>query len=221
MTHIHTDSNARLYIIKYQINNSKTWVSMRRRSDTGEPNQRFSRKWDFIWTSKFLISDKKGKGSPVMETGLTKEYIPARLYNMDTKISSSFIHSINFYWAPIARRQASQVALVVKNLLQCRRRKKLELDPWTRKIPWRRKWQPIPVFSPGKFHVQRSLAGYSSWGCRESDTTEWLNVGTMLILQSRHLGGLYKVYIFQKDYWKIRLGQRQPGIDLRQNWMLG
>ena len=131
------------------------------------------------------------------------------------------IHSINFYWAPIARRQASQVALVVKNLLQCRRRKRLELDPWTRKIPWRRKWQPIPVFSPGKFHVQRSLAGYSSWGCRESDTTEWLNVGTMLILQSRHLGGLYKVYIFQKDYWKIRLGQRQPGIDLRQNWMLG
>ena len=34
--------------------------------------------------------------------------------------------------------------------------------------------------SPGKFHVQRSLAGYSSWGCRESDTTERLNVGTML-----------------------------------------
>ena len=38
--------------------------------------------------------------------------------------------------------------------------------------PWRREWQPIPVFLPGKFHGQRSLAGYSSWGCKESDMTE-------------------------------------------------
>ena len=31
---------------------------------------------------------------------------------------------------------------------------------WVRKIPWRRKWQPTPVFFPGKFHRQRSLVGY-------------------------------------------------------------
>ena len=37
---------------------------------------------------------------------------------------------------------------------------------------WRRKWQPAPVFLPGKFHGQRSLAGYSPPGCKESDTTE-------------------------------------------------
>ena len=37
---------------------------------------------------------------------------------------------------------------------------------------WRRKWQPIPVFLPGEFHGQRSLVGYSSWGCKELDTTE-------------------------------------------------
>ena len=36
--------------------------------------------------------------------------------------------------------------------------------PWVRKIPWRRKWQPIPIFLPGKFHGQRSLAGYSPQG---------------------------------------------------------
>ena len=41
-------------------------------------------------------------------------------------------------------------------------------------IYWRRKWQPTPVFLPGEFHGQRSLAGYSLWGCRESDTTEWI-----------------------------------------------
>ena len=38
--------------------------------------------------------------------------------------------------------------------------------------PWRRKWQPTPVFLPGDSHVQRSLAGYSPWGRSESDTSE-------------------------------------------------
>jgi len=40
------------------------------------------------------------------------------------------------------------------------------------KIPWRRKWQPTPVFLPGEFHGQRSLAGYSPQGRKESDMTE-------------------------------------------------
>ena len=45
-------------------------------------------------------------------------------------------------------------------------------DPWGGKIPWSGKWQPAPVFLPGKFHGQRSLVGYSPWGRKESDTTE-------------------------------------------------
>ena len=40
-----------------------------------------------------------------------------------------------------------------------------------RKIPWRKKWQPAPVFLPGKSHGQRSLAGYIPWGCKELDMT--------------------------------------------------
>ena len=44
--------------------------------------------------------------------------------------------------------------------------------PWIRKIPWRRKWQPTPVFLPGKSHGQRRLVGYGSWGHKESDTIE-------------------------------------------------
>ena len=40
---------------------------------------------------------------------------------------------------------------------------------------WRRQWQPTPVFLPGKSHGQRSLKGYSSWGLKESDTTERLH----------------------------------------------
>ena len=37
---------------------------------------------------------------------------------------------------------------------------------WVRKIPWRRKWQPTPVVLPGESHGQRSLKGYSPWGCK-------------------------------------------------------
>ena len=37
---------------------------------------------------------------------------------------------------------------------------------------WRREWQPTPVFLPGEFYGQRSLAGFSPWGRKESDTTE-------------------------------------------------
>ena len=39
-------------------------------------------------------------------------------------------------------------------------------------LPCGRKCQPIPVFLPGEFHGQRNLAGYSPWGCKESDSTE-------------------------------------------------
>ena len=44
-----------------------------------------------------------------------------------------------------------------------------------RKMPWRRDWQPTPVFLPGKSHGQRSLAGYRPRGRKESDMTEQLN----------------------------------------------
>ena len=64
--------------------------------------------------------------------------------------------------------QDSQMAPLVKNPHVKRRR----FDPWVRKIPWRRTWQPTPVFLPGESHAQRSLAGYSSKGGTESDTTE-------------------------------------------------
>ena len=56
-------------------------------------------------------------------------------------------------------------------------------DPWVGKILWRRKWQPTPVLLPGKSHGQRRVVGYSPWGHKESDTTEWLHFQTMKICQ--------------------------------------
>ena len=58
---------------------------------------------------------------------------------------------------------------------QCRRLRRCGLDPWVRKIPWRRAWQPTAVFLPGESHGQRSLAGHSPRGRRESETTERLS----------------------------------------------
>ena len=59
-------------------------------------------------------------------------------------------------------------------------------DPWVGKIPWRRKWQPTPVFLAGESHGQRSLVGYSLRGHKESDMAErlhfhfqWLKGGGM------------------------------------------
>ena len=45
-------------------------------------------------------------------------------------------------------------------------------NPWVGKIPWRRAWQPAPVFLPEESHGQRNLMGCISWGRKESDTTE-------------------------------------------------
>ena len=46
--------------------------------------------------------------------------------------------------------------------------------PGLGRFPWRREWQPTPVFLPGEFHGQRSLAGYSLWGHKESDMAKQL-----------------------------------------------
>ena len=54
------------------------------------------------------------------------------------------------------------VGTVVNNLPAVLETKKTRCDPWVRMIPWRRKWQPTPVFLPEKSLGQRSLAGYSS-----------------------------------------------------------
>ena len=56
---------------------------------------------------------------------------------------------------------------------QCRRYKRCGFDSGAAKNPWSRKWQPTPVFLHGKFHGQRSLVGYSPWGHKELDMTEY------------------------------------------------
>ena len=50
--------------------------------------------------------------------------------------------------------------------------------------PWRKKWQPIPVYLPREAHGQRSLAGYSPWGLKESDMTELTHTQTHILIHT-------------------------------------
>ena len=73
-----------------------------------------------------------------------------------------------------------------ESIYRCRRCKRHGFHPWVWKIPWRRVWQPTPVFLSGEFHGQRSLAGYSLWRHKESDMTEhpWMVLHSVLVAQS-------------------------------------
>ena len=59
---------------------------------------------------------------------------------------------------------SSSASLSIDNSCLCNQTWRCRFDPWVGKFPWSRKWQPTPVFLPGKFHGHKSLAGYSPWG---------------------------------------------------------
>ena len=81
-------------------------------------------------------------------------------------------HRVGHDWSNLAAAAAAQQQLYLvfpggsrgkESTCQCTR---CRFSPWVGKVPWRRKWQPTPVFLPGKSLEQRSLASYSPWGCK-------------------------------------------------------
>ena len=56
-------------------------------------------------------------------------------------------------------------------------------DSWVGKFPWRKKWQPTPVFLPGKSHGQRSPIGYSPGARKQLDTTEPLHFTSQVVTE--------------------------------------
>ena len=81
-----------------------------------------------------------------------------------------------------------------KKRLPRQRHRRYAFGPWVGKIPWRREWQPTPVFLPGESHGQRSLAGYCPWVRKESDMTE-------------HSGAQRKVESMKYENIKIHIGE--------------
>ena len=80
----------------------------------------------------------------------------------------------------------SLLVQMIKIHLPMQKMQEMLAQPWVGKTPWRRKWQPTPVFLPGKSHGQRSLMGYSPWSCKESDTAERLSTHTPPGGRGRH-----------------------------------
>ena len=90
-----------------------------------------------------------------------------------------------------------------RTCLQCERSR---FDPLVGKMPWRREWQPTPVFLPGKTHGERNLAIlWGPCGCKESDTTEGLTLSLSLIRQRRG------------EKWEVKNGAR-PRSGHLLNW---
>ena len=96
----------------------------------------------------------------------------------DKKWKMTFSCKMKMRFCPCSALPASLLAQTLKNLPAVQ-------ETWVRPlggegIPWRRKWQPTPVFLPGEFHEQRSLVGYSPRGRKELDTIEQLTFSAWL-----------------------------------------
>ena len=125
--------------------------------------------------------------SPLYQTPATQNEVrkpavsasPGSLSNLHLQLMSQ-----NLFFFPPVRHFLCMYVLLLKwcsgkeSTCQRRRLRRCGFNPCG-KIPWRRRWQPTPVFLPGESNGQRSLVGYSPWGHKESDMTEQLTIHTL------------------------------------------
>ena len=123
--------------------------------------------WVAISSSRDLPHSRIMPVSPALVGGFFTTEPPWEVPR--SKILKDFINILNFFQHSTICSGLPRWLSSKESTWQCRR---CRFDPWVRKIPWRRTWQPNPVFLPGKSHEQRRLAGYSLWGHKESDMTE-------------------------------------------------
>ena len=113
-----------------------------------------------------------GQDTGVGSLSLLQGIFPTQGLNPDLPHGSQILYQLS-YQGSSNEEELKSLLMKVKVLpwwlrwwricLPCRR---LGFDSWVGKIPWRRDWQPTPVFLPGESHGQRSLAGHSPWGCK-------------------------------------------------------
>ena len=106
---------------------------------------------------------------------------------------------------PLKKGQATQQFSWASLVAQTVKNSPAMWKTWVRKIPWRRDQLPTPVFLPGEFHGQRSLAGYSPWGHKESDTTEQLSLDFLGPIHSLTRLLLLLKYRFLELTWTLTL----------------
>ena len=118
--------------------------------------------------------------------------------HFDLPATKSYMHYLVQYLQQFSKKAGLPWWLRQERI--CLQRGKPGFNPWVRKIPWRRKWLPIPVFLPGEFHGQRGLVGYSPWGCKDSNRIEWLTLSF----------SLYKKAVIQRKKLRLREVEKLP-----------
>ena len=92
-------------------------------------------------------------------------------------------------------------------------------DSWVGKIPWRRKWQPTPIFLPGESHGQKSLAGYSLGSCKDLDTIEQLTLSLSmsieLVIPSNHLTLCHPLLLLPSKFTSFRVFSSELALRIR------
>ena len=138
--------------------------------------------WEDKSGRKFLGSGSQGRASEHLRTGKS-QLLVASNEDVITCVYWKLLESVGGFPGGSDGKESA-----------CQWRR-LRFDPWVRKIPWRREWQPTPVLLPGKSHGQRSLVGYSPWGHVELDVTEQL---TLSFRVSTDLGHQCQLQISKK-----------------------
>ena len=105
------------------------------------------------------------QGSPERNIHISKKIMSV---NPTVQLTSSHLVSFQIFLMHIYTYRASLVSHTVENLYEG----DLGFDPSVGNIPWRREWQPTPVFLSRESHGQRKLVGYSLWCCKKLDMTE-------------------------------------------------
>ena len=117
---------------------------------------------------RIIINNRLGFYKHVAFSALTLAWLPIPSYYYKQHFSAKHVLRLKkynilmgFLWGSDSKESACNAG-------------DLNSIPGLGRFPWMRAWQPSLVFLPGGSHGQRNLAGYNSWGRKESDTTEWL-----------------------------------------------
>ena len=166
----------------------------------------------------FKIHNNYYKGFPCGASG--KEPVNSVQFS-----SIQFFSHVRLFATPwITARQAS---LSITNswsslrlTCQLRRHKRHGFDPWVRKNPWRRKWQPTPIFLPGESHGERNLAGFSPCCCRvRHDWSDLAHTDSSLIVSWIFIGRTdaeaEAPILWPSDMMSWLVGK---GLDARKDW---
>ena len=146
------------------------WAKVRAREDEFR-HIKECQLWMALWADLPLTEKETVGGADMWKCWVVCLWVQNSREVQVGTIILGYILSQVIYKCVVYIQGASFAGQLVKNLpnQECRRP---GFNSQVRKIPWRRKWQPTPIFLPGESHRQRSLAGYSLWG-HKSQT--WLS----------------------------------------------